>query len=135
MHDLVERLRKLEGPCRETDARIELSRRSFLFGAATVAGFAIASDGWLVRGDEQFRAPAYTASIDAALTLVPEGWAWRVMLDGTKLTPRAELAEPVITDFGPGVGLRAQVCGATPAIALCIASLLARASAQKEKEG
>lgn len=81
-------------------------------------------------GEKRSLCPWYTSSIDAALALVPEGWAWRVMQEGPFATgraskPRAELAEPV-DEFGPGVGVRAQVEAATPAIALCIAALKVR---------
>ena len=77
--------------------------------------------------------PRYTTSLDAALTLVPEGWAGRVEWGGCYATgkpclPHAELAQPIQTEFGPGVGIRAQVDGATPALALCIAALKARSS-------
>lgn len=89
--------------------------------------------GWFHAHPNEHRAPNFTFSIDAAMTLVPEGWAWRVMhngpyANGNPSKPRAELAEPIETKFGPGVGIRAQVDGATPAIAICIAVLKARAA-------
>ena len=96
--DLIAALEKAEGPSRELDAEIRKH----------------------VPGDYL---PAFTASLDAALTLVPEGLAWRV-----------EPATPGYTDWGK---YRAGVTtwekpydlpsyGATPAIALCIAALKAR---------
>lgn len=60
--------------------------------------------------------PAYTASIDAALTLVPEGCEWsRHRGANDRMTMQVD---------GPGyIGRHGQ--GATPAIALCIAALRA----------
>jgi hypothetical protein len=72
--DLAERVEKLTGPCRETDGLIfkALEQRE--------------EDMWTTFGDDEvwhrqdpqdhcaFDAPpAYTASLDAAMTLVPEG--------------------------------------------------------------
>lgn len=76
----------------------------------------------------------FTYSIDAALTLVPEGWRWRVERYNTDETKcNAELAEVgQIRDFGIGIKTRAQASGPTPAIALCIASLRARLELTKE---
>lgn len=66
--------------------------------------------------------PHYTTSIDAALSLVPEGWSWFV----GKL--RRESANP-----GSAQLLNAKAeppeyreCAATPALALCIAALKSR---------
>ena len=64
--------------------------------------------------------PHYTTSIDAALTLVPEGWHWTI--EGPdplkRVSPYALLGLP---------GLReADGRAATPALALCIAALRAR---------
>lgn len=62
-------------------------------------------------GDDRY--PAYTASLDAAMSLVPEGWEWRVASTGE--------AECWCGD-GSDINLRA----ATPALALCAAALRAR---------
>ena len=84
----------------------------------------------------------YTGSIDAALTLVPDGWAWRTVsrigpfATGKPCRPRAELAEPIQTDYGPGVCIRAQEYGATPALTICAAALkvMSEISATPEQE-
>ena len=59
--------------------------------------------------------PKFTASIDAAVSLVPNGWEWCVYGAGG-------------SDVWLPEGLRAQqmTYAATPAIALCIAALKAR---------
>lgn len=78
LNALIERLEKATGPDRELD---------ILIGKATsVEGWRVCDDGsvecyvpdghefgegWIFTGQEL---PAYTSSIDAAMTLVPEGW-------------------------------------------------------------
>lgn len=59
--------------------------------------------------------PHFTTSLDAALTLVPEGWAWRIQNNG--LTALC----------APDNDLGDYSKGATPALSCCIASLKARA--------
>lgn len=68
--ELIERLEKATGACRELDAAIAQvvsaehgPREKVYYESRTVEYF-----------DEV--APRYTASIDAALTLVPEGWTY-----------------------------------------------------------
>lgn len=56
-------------------------------------------------------------SLDAALTLVPEGWSWRV---GNLPSGKG------FADLGTQASLQC-VEGATPPLALCIAALKARA--------
>ncbi len=60
--------------------------------------------------------PLYSASIDAALTLVPEGWSWRA---GNLPSGKG------FADLGTQASLQC-IEGATPAISLCIAALKAR---------
>ena len=67
----------------------------------------------------------YTESIDAALTLVPEGCAWHVGCE-IDFTPTARVW---------GHDVHADEFGATPVIALCIAALRARSLQRKTGEG
>jgi len=64
----------------------------------------------------------YTASIDAALTLVPEGCGWEIYnttCDQPKVWAKV---------YGwPGCDEAARANATTPALALCIAALRARA--------
>lgn len=133
MKDLIERLEKATGPDRELDAAI---------GAACeiVDDFdpSVLLDPVFYRGDECGRiriysgkidpsvkhhkytrdARPFTASIDAALTLVPEGVDWGVgHLMGWRY--RAGIKFPDLSTFEADDY-------ATPAIALCIAALKAR---------
>lgn len=68
-------------------------------------------------------APAYTTSLDAALTLVPDGMGW-----GVKKQQNGHFAwcDGDIAQAG-NVAVR---YGVTPAIALCIAALKARQAAK-----
>lgn len=117
--ELIERLGK-EGPSRELDARIKLARRQFLFGLGAVTGAVIGGavpEGWIGGISYQpVKAPLYTSSIDAALTLVPKGLYWEVHQDNCAL-----VRGPNGHDY---IGWQA----ASPAIALCIAALRALAS-------
>lgn len=78
-------------------------------------------------------ASRYTASIDAALTLVPEGWQWQISNRAPEPhIGRAYLNNRELINTGRG-GLTpnpkyrgAEVTAATPVIALCIAALKAR---------
>ena len=114
--DLIARLKAATGPDRELDARLcialGLSRDNVMVGVG----------GWCINSETNpnpYKSPAYTASIDAALTLVPEGWLWRIMpsdFDGW-------LAEVWTDDtLDCEFGVRAK----TPALAICIAALRAR---------
>lgn len=60
---LIERLEKLDGPCRECDAEI-----AELLG---IQAWEYVKSGF---GSKEIIAPSFTDSIDAALTLVPDGW-------------------------------------------------------------
>jgi hypothetical protein len=61
---------------------------------------------------------AFTSSLDAAMTLVPEGWAWVVSKNGTAT---------VTTEATDATRYRRESGHATwPALALCIAALKAR---------
>jgi hypothetical protein len=141
---LIERLEKTTGPDRELDARIHAAinwaRRAdvtfkFYPGLRSYQVFCGEATG----ADE---APCdYTASIDAAVTLVPNGFAWKIgtccVSDDAWVVPdynspihgdrlRKELGEPVygsIWDNGIDVDQRPP---GRVAIALCIAALKAR---------
>ena len=66
--------------------------------------------------------PYYTTSLDAALTLVPEGWSYMIEGGLSTQSPSAYLAHPETEGFVQGI--------ASPsALALCIAALKARDAA------
>jgi hypothetical protein len=113
--ELIERLEKLTGPDREIDADI----------AATVGAFkekhGLPGGGWVSKGEHYavVPAPRYTESIDAAMTMLPEGFRWGLK---TSRHRRGYFAETWTADGKV-------ICGIgdapTPAIALCIAILRA----------
>lgn len=68
---LAERCERAEGPNRELDAAIAVANgalRVHLVDGHATAFYANAASPL----------PFYTASLDAAMSLVPEGWFWRV---------------------------------------------------------
>lgn len=123
--DLMELARKveaLEGACRETDALIK---------QAVGDSWDYAAD-WGPRENCNPVAKPYTASIDAAMSLVPEGWNW---MAGNRNQPDARAYVENNEMAFEGAGFRKnpariwhEVVAAAPAIALCAAALRARAS-------
>lgn len=100
---LIERLEAASGPDRDLDMRIaDLGREWKLPGSAT-PGYA----------------PMFTASLDAALTLVPEGHKWVLHSDGCAGVKLCDMGDD--DDLPTG-----EDWAATPALALCIAALKAR---------
>ena len=117
MDDLIARLEKAKGPDRELDGDIALHLG--LVPRGMERGWA---GGWAGNG-KQFDAAWYTSSTDAALTLVPEGWGWSLDWDGGCSVFREPLSGRLPdNEFGAD--------GPSPAIALCIAALKARADTQ-----
>lgn len=120
--DLIARLEKATGPDRELDADICLEVGPYQ------------SDIWernprhrhlLQTKDAKLNDwvpfPNYTASLDAALTLVPEGQS-------------AQTTRYANHEGGAWVGDEDFVRAATPAIALCIAALKARQALTSAKD-
>ena len=97
--ELIEKLERAEGPSRELDWAIS----DVLFGQRLDASI-----------------PPYTASIDAALMLVPEGVLWSAEAwDTNRVYPAHVRASAWVLG-----ALRSYA--ATPAIALCITALRAK---------
>ena len=73
---------------------------------------------------DHFDIPHFTTSLDAALELVPKGWVWHIQID-YELPGRCHLYNAV--PGGPNdPPVKVQADGATPALAVCIAALIAR---------
>lgn len=106
MQDLIERLEK--GPDRQLDIAI-----------ANACLPEHHSGRWSI-----VTAPAFTASIDAALTLVPEGWEW--VLAHFADHPPSATVQFVGKGFHAAPDIEFDEHGKTAAIALCIAALKAR---------
>ena len=80
---------------------------------------------WYLLGTH-VRIEHYTTSIDAALTLVPEGWEGHVGINRCVASLYKAPPHRIPTHIGVGS------IASTPALALCIASLKARASSAAE---
>ena len=114
-NDLIARLEAATGASRELDAAI-----------AEAVGYIVRYDKADPRGttpyyqpvpDYSWRpVPTYTASIDAALTLVPEGWDYTIYSRGEVSVHRSKSGTRTFYDAE----------AATPALAICIAALKAR---------
>jgi len=126
--ELAKRCEQASGPERELDGAIWCAVNGYDFLGWDGAGVM-----WRKRGHDRSHYPAdrvriFTASLDAALTLVPEGWPWS--LDATQRPPYRECGRADI--FAPGGGLKPtdvmDVYAATPALAICAAALRARAA-------
>lgn len=112
--DLVERCEKAAGPDQELD--LVICRR--VMNSEPLGHAAGLPDEALKDCISSLLVPRYTASLDAAMSLVPEGWVWRVGKTGwAHLIGDRE----VWTD------------AATPALALCAASLGALASEARDE--
>lgn len=123
---LIERLEKAEGPDRELDEDI---------AKATGWWWDHVEALWIDEtGNEiQDECPEFTASLDVAVGLVPEGWNWQ--LYGRDVLAQTNhplgVGRPYCILSLPGTR-EAGGRGVTPAIAVCIASLKAH---QSEKDG
>jgi hypothetical protein len=131
MKDLIERLEKATGPDQELDLAVAMAcqidcRKCCGRGVAVWA-----HDGNGIVGEECCGNPDvcpanYTASLDAALTLVPEGWA-AILYTGAGT---AELYERPPAKVR-GIQFRASDRPSI-AIALCIAALKARDAVERD---
>jgi hypothetical protein len=122
---LAERCEQAAGPDRELDAEIawmltaqdrkrlgppDLRREIWHAGLPTPA--------WVPFENVSSFHPPYTASLDAAVTLVPEGWSWGKFFGGS--AECVKISDPSIL-FERGLSDK-------PALALCAAALRARAA-------
>lgn len=121
------------GPDRELDAAVA---RAIGWKQCEVAGQMV----WFapMGHTNVFGLPYYTSSIGAALTLVPDGWEWQVSNRAPKPhAGRAYLNNSTLIYSGVGGNTRnpkhksAEVTHFTPALAICLAAVRARASQEQ----
>ncbi len=143
--ELAARVEALTGPCRETDAEIALAVGYAKRGAWFRAPDADPDIDVLGCGSWA-DAPAFTASLDAAMTLVPEGW-WVAGINFNPIDFRserdsewhAEIAGPItwaVIEHGTPEEPVYDCHGgnaSTPALALTAAALRARAAMETEQ--
>lgn len=134
MNDLIERIEAASGPDREIDREIMLSSgyryEQRDIGCRYEDGSVALDWVYVDIKTDQWRSThplSFTSSIDAALTLVPEGWTW--MLDTME-----GRNEACVHGNGP-VPDSAYVTAATPALALCAAALKASAYLKETNNG
>jgi hypothetical protein len=137
MNELIARLEAASEGSRELDVRIHAALhpgRSLLLDPGSVGPKRrepqygtlsdLPLDGWsdYEAVARTIDAPAYTTSLDAALTLVPAGWGWSL--------DYMDPGEPDGAMVGQhaGEGYNADCRPVPPALALCIAALKARAA-------
>ena len=120
LHDLVEKCEKLDGPCREMDKEIAVSSGEYVTSRH--------HPGMLAHKDSPnqfgYFFPAYTASIDAAMKLVPDREF--ICIDGPRRYLHIPTPVPNYWRACLGYTKSGQVWAKTPALALCIAALRAR---------
>lgn len=126
---MADRCEAATGPDSRLEAEIDWTMRDVVgkhYTTQTLNGETYSVSGWWRDANsDSHRAPPYTASLDAALTLVPEDGWWRLGHDGDGADPsdfRAEVIVPgLLTDA------RGKAVASTPALALCAAVSRAKA--------
>lgn len=154
MIELIELLKKATEPSRELDGRIwaEIHNRDVRVSwcehwgrngllarsrraphdECVVGVFDAESSKKLYTVGQSNPPPEFTKSIEAALTLVPDGWEWQASNRApSPLAGRAYLNNRKLINIGGGLTPNPEYKGAeqvaaTPAIAMCLAALWAR---------
>ena len=122
IEELIERLEKAQEPNRELDAAIAKASGLYVYekrgGDKKEWLYPTNEDEWRKSLYETgaWRLPDYTSSIDAALTLVSEGYQWDF---------HSCVGEACVSNLSRDIE-RYGVSKISPAIALCIAALRAR---------
>lgn len=126
---LAEKVEGLKGPDREVDRDIALLRAEY-DDPEDLGCFLDPAEAVVGGGGQTYAPPAYTASLDAAMLLVPEGWGWLVSQPNEKAIASGLLKKrtPVMGEVQYGCDHRYAVAAATPALALVAVSLRARAA-------
>jgi hypothetical protein len=137
LHELATRCERATGPDRELDALIRCEvfapigatvRLSPINGAWCIyeIGYGGKERAWEPRGlSQEQRLGAFTASLDAAMTLVPEGW--RLVVD-TATEEGVTLVDLWALPVATPKPERRHSKAATPALAVCAAAIRARAA-------
>ena len=144
MDSLIKKLEQAEAGSRELDERIAFIvrwRPNEKDDPRSALSFAMHESkhdygtAWIAHRpmNPLWHIPFYTTSLDSALTLVPEGWAWFVEKIGEPFTTgSARLWIPAQWTQGLPKEQFIQDA-ATPALALCIAALRASVSSNIER--
>lgn len=132
MDELIARIEAASGPDRELDCRILCADKNWHFRKMIVPENNASHVSFRTSdGDKSlYYTPKYTASVDAALTLVPDGMLWMVTNTGVDdpHKPDFSKATAVVADWRRSASEGGDRSAATPALALCAAALRARAT-------
>ncbi len=126
---LIARIEAAEGPDRELDADIHLALHPEHLVAPWMRGTPAWQSHIFFHATKQWTIEArrYTASLDAALSLVPEGWDY-CLCKGW--------GEPAVVSIAPsGDVFEITVQSATPALALTVAAMRAQMAMRVEGDG
>lgn len=131
MTDLLTRLTAAQQGSRELDAAICCWKNGYELTEVSPSG----AFSYIGTGGTHLIAPTgapeYTTSLDAALTLVPEGW-WLHSLEGCQKADewwvQIELIKPPYTHIDTGEDL---VGKPTAALAVCLVAIRAREASEK----
>lgn len=124
---LAEEVEGLSGPDREMDVRIEVALGAARYGSSVAFPHVVECDdgtGWRLVRD----ARPYTASIDAAASLMPEGWEVEVYDDRHFRQRWCVVTNPPAGVHVPKPDVWTARPGATESLARCAAALRARAA-------
>jgi hypothetical protein len=119
---LADRCKTATGPDRDLDCAIAAAVGWREIELPHGSRYCISPDGRECSHGLIAYAPRFTASLDAAMTLVPEGWWW--VADGHARASlfREDAADQIISK------------AATPSLALCSAALRARAAHKEQPD-
>lgn len=120
--ELLAALEAATGPSRELDAEIALAA-----GWENHVPYGSSPHGWWQEpGSEQWvmTPSTFTSSLDAALTLVPEGWDAIIYTSSPRNRERPQVELYRLVRKPQGIQIRVQA--ATLSLALCIAAIRAR---------
>ena len=132
--ELIARLEGLEGPCRECDAEIA----SVILVCGGLYDEADPTEnGYLnlyLKGKRvaKIKASEYTSSIDAALTLVPDGWEWEIEYNMISDYTAYHMVSDYMA-YQVHMGQTIIVENVSLPIAICIASLKAGLAESKRR--
>ncbi len=128
--ELALRCEAATGADREIDVEIEARKIDAKTGLADCSFPTV--EKWVAAALQYgWNVPRYTASLDAAMTLVPEGWTVANLSQSDTKGWWAELRQGLLSSYDKVV-FGKQLNNATPALALCAASLRALAEGQND---
>lgn len=128
LEELALRCEQASGPDRGIDRDIALAL-SMYDNPEDLGCFKDVARAVVGGGGETWEPSEYTASLDAAMTLVPDGWVVHSLGETRHMIGGLWLALLHPKHIGPPFNQGAPASAASPALALCASALRARAAA------